>query len=318
MKEVYKRELSVGDYCLFCVTHYRFDSVVVGKVLGDGNVYIKLNDELTVIKQDDTHIYKLSGDLALFERYWNIGRQANEFVKEKYMGISYKEQDRITEIFGRPLSVGDFVMYRKNNVNFTKRGIEYGVVMDTQHILCYPDKIVKAKLVYKIEARTKEEDSLYKIIVDNYKDKQIRVLQNLEHTGLEIGDIFRKRNTAYVYMGEYLYTLEKEVCYSSRPHKKRFRIRSAVIQLYLRVNLETKSGQVLFNQLKQCDLTGIADYIQKNSMIVKEFPRCFTMNLSKIRQGEYLGNLNKGDLLAVLKKEYELKFAPYTIWFQRR
>lgn len=300
VKEVYKRGLTVGDYFLYCYYPYEFDTVVVGKMVATELGLIHMDND-NVLLDIEKEIYKLPGRLPVYEQYWLEGREEDELIKEKYKGVYYKLNDYMIDIFGRTLNIGDFVMFKKKNTHFTKRGIEYGIVIDKNTILAYPEKIVKVKIVYKVEHMSEEELELYKSISSKYRDRQTNVIQNIGKKELELGGIYIKKNMVYVYLGKWIYRncgiLENKLS------KELLERSSKEVDMYIRFDITKKKSWNLYNNILHGDMTGIKEYTK--SRVVTYQPPCFTHDISKLMRGKNTGKIDNINLLLnTLEKEY--------------
>lgn len=290
ISEMYGRQLNVNDYFLCCLYDWSFSTVIVGRVYAEDKYMVFFNGKyhniLDVNIEQYVHrnkIYKLTGVNHLFAKYHQKNMLFPDMINELYFGIYYKTRDIFTEILGRPLYIGDFVMYKKKNAQFTARGVEYGIVVDQRHILTKFNTLKKVDLVYKVDVRTSEEDAVYKEIVSLYNQRMKDGRKVATHKELHIGDVYVRGAYTYIYIGKYHIKSNKDVRYSN-----------VVKHVYLRLDTKRQKVAKLLIEMKNGNFSNLDSYIQSlyHNYAHAVPPNCFHLVDEPHFKSGYAGHLD--------------------------
>ena len=311
MKDILNRTLNIGDYFLYCIIPWDFSVVAVGKVEQDGNYYVRYDGKLVCVSSKDTtdipicfgtkslpkNVYKLNGDNNLFDKYYNLGRNVDEFG-DYYYGVSLHYVNMATDIFGRPVNIGDFVMFKKNGA-FTPSGVYFGVLIDSSHVLTPRNTKEKCKYVYKIGSRDIEESKLYKQVAQLYNESLQVKLQHTERQAPKVGDLYRKNNYALLFLGVYISKIEG----TNNPILNSYGRKEG---LYLIFNLKRKRDVDYLEELKSGKRTEVDEFIKNSNYHYS--PDCFMVSEKPLNKN-YIGHV---DIKTNNEYVYNSKSAKYT------
>lgn len=292
-REIFNKEIQPGDLLLINIKHTK---VTLTHFL----CLVKVNKDYSlefanpVLKQyyNDDNIfdcYKIKDSTGELLKIYESGYVSPVLLGTKNMW----DYDCVTDILGRPIYAGDFIMYLDNYSTFVLNHIKYGVVVDSKHIFNEKSTISKVNHVFKIPDRDEVEERVYNSLVSEYK--QFQYLQiNKVNKELEPGDVYRTNNRMYIYIGEYTFNILSN---NSNLHftSKIVDLMSKKHKVYLKLNLNVKKAVNLYNSLRtcQCSQEEISKYISTSgisnyAMYLFGMPNVYEFDITEKRRGVYL------------------------------
>lgn len=298
--DILGRPLDDGDYVLV-ILRYRYsdgdglEDAYIGRI-AYGKIQVVIDGKVV---KPNVHAYKLEADKQLLYDYWKTGRSIEKLYL--YYGVNYRQTGTFTELLGRSLSLGDFVLCRRSTKYLTKDSLLYGVVVDTSHILTERGIRVKVGIVYKIEKPTKEEVLIHKKILTSFQNEQTLAVKGVNE-GLRKGNLYKNGNKVYVYCGDY----KLKVVRYNKLQSNNF-ISNQVwdlmgkdrFSLYIQIDCTKKLCQAFLDKLLSGNFTqeDISDYLScKGSKLKLEYPvslpHTYVFDKNTVLLGNYYGNIN--------------------------
>lgn len=294
--DIFNRRIQVGDLLLINKEHTKrtythrlflakvneeygldFTSPILNNFYNDDNIF---------------DCYKIKDSTGEILKIYESGYVSPVLLGKKNMW----DDDCITDILGRPIYAGDFIMYLDSYSKLVHNHIKYGIVIDPKHIFNEKSTVSKINHVYKIVDKEFFEENIYNSLLSEYKKHQYLQINNTDKE-LEQGDVFRTNNNLYIYIGEYNFDIicnntsidfsDKVKDAESKKHK-----------VYLKFDLNRTKAVNLYNSLNnfQCSQEQITSYI-KSSGISSYFtasfgmPNVYKFDISKKRRGVYMGSI---------------------------
>lgn len=223
-KDIYKREINVGDLVLCEFDNYS-NSLDIGysalcKLYPDGCFYDSTNikivcknyyevKDISLENLPPKIIYKIDSlDTELFNLYNQGNYTKDEMFNNRISNVSQIEApcgdwvlrtNGMRELFDRELNIGDFVLYK-----LAKTKGYYGIVEGKNEVRTQTNAIDKMNTVFKITNPNSEEIKIYKELVQ--KQKQLQKLNILKKNiaPFERGNIYlnKTKKLMYLYVGD--------------------------------------------------------------------------------------------------------------------
>lgn len=292
--DIFNRKIQVGDLLLINTNHTK---VTYTHLLCLARVNEDYGIKWPVLRgcYNDDNIFDcykiedLTGDiLKIYE---------SGFVSPFLLGTKNMwDVDCITDILGRPVYAGDFIMYIDSYTKLSFNHIKYGIVIDAKHIFNENSTVSKVNHVFKIQDKNEVEEKIYSSIISEYK--QFQYLQiNKVNKELECGDVYRTNNNMYIYVGEYIFNVlvnNPNIHFNKRVED----LVSKKHKVYLKLNLNVKKAVNLYNSLKtfQCSQEQISKYISTSgisnySIYLFGMPNVYEFDITEKRRGMYLDSV---------------------------
>lgn len=223
-KDIYKREVNVGDFVLCEYGEYN-NSLDIGysvlcKLHSDGCFYDSNHTKIVCNEFDEVKnkwlenispkiIYKMDNlDVELLNLY-NQGKYDRvEMFNKRASNVSQVSApcedwvlrtNGMRELFDRDLNIGDFVIYK-----LAKTKGYYGIVEGKNEVRTQTNAVENMNTVFKITSPNSEEIKIYKELVQ--KQKQLQKLNTLKKNTapFERGNIYlnKTKKLMYLYIGD--------------------------------------------------------------------------------------------------------------------
>lgn len=296
MKDVLNRSLSVGDYFLYCLVTERLNKSVVGKVEMDSQYYIYVDGKSYCVSDNSRdvkvagvylkvfpkNVYKLNGDKSLYNSLYKKGISMDEMFRQE------KTPNKIKDICGRAVATGDFVAYKIPGA-FTKSNVFFGVVIDDHHILTSDNVNKTCGYVFKLTDRDQYEEELYRKAISFY-NALIRSRLQANKKTLQVGNMYRKLNMQYVYLGFYNVKIHDTIgCLHAVAGKDMF----LQGELYLVFDLKRKGEVAFLNKLLADNYTSLTEYIKNSgSMVMPYRLTLITKHMNRSSCGDCIGHID--------------------------
>lgn len=295
-RDIFNRKIQVGDLLLVNTKHTKVTQthlLCLVKVNEDYGLEV-VSPVLKECYNDDNifDCYKIKDSTGDILSIYESGYISPVLLGTKNMW----DDDCITDILGRPVHAGDFIMYLDSYSKLVFNHVKYGIVIDSKHIFNENSTISKVNHVFKIQDRNSIEEPIYNRLISEYK--QFQYLQiNKVNKELECGDVYRTNNNMYIYVGEYTFNVLAD---NPNLHFTK-RIEDLVLKkhkVYLKLNLNVKKAVNLYNSLKtyQCSQEQINKYISTSgisnyAMYLFGMPNVYEFDITDRRRGMYLDSV---------------------------
>lgn len=294
MFDRYGRPIGIGDYVLMTSSFTGND-----RKMSVGRVVDITGDSLLVQRSKKEGKEKLGHFLNSQSSYKievNNVELLEKFVLNDGGFGAGQATPYIIDILGRKLNLGDLVLYMQG-YDFTINKLRYGILIDNKHILEYPNLIRKVGLVYKIEKPAKEEVKIYKSLSNSYN---IMLKKKAEAApfakgknninNLQTGDIFRKGNIVYMYIGKYFYENIKDDVSVRGKLNKGFNTSGMDVDLYFYFNLVKARSVSLYEDLMLGKFDRIEEKVEKTQS--RYSMTYFAISQTKNSLGKFVGQVN--------------------------
>lgn len=334
--EVTGRPLNVGDYVLANFVYRNY----YGSNFGLKDIICKIGEHgLPVLNEknievDEKSLLELFGAKNLNKNFY-VYKLDNPTTEEKGFlrfntieNISnlYDSRRNNFDIFGRPLCMGDFVIY-----DITSKNAKYGILVENKKVYSEEKGLFSPWHVYKVSNMNKEEMDIYNNLKNLYSTRMMSILSySKTHTPGELY-IHSGGKQFYLYLGKYKCTLCKQPCDNDYIifNERYFRglerdLRTdyeGINDLYFHFSLSEGYGKKIFSTLQNrtsISLEYFMDCIHhfKNNSCKKEDKRGLRILSINIPKGKYglngyydISSLSQGFVI-YLNKDEQLIFRP--------
>ena len=315
----YNREVKPGDYILFIMDTLGIQhGMCTGQVAKISDINFlefpayysdKFDFVVNTLKERYTSstVYKIlcykleKVDSEILDKF-NNGYLSKYLLSDDYEDDSNKLYD----ILGRDLYIGDFVCFTKSNSDINT--LDYGIVIDEKHIFTSKGVKKRAKAVFKLKSLIDKEKEIYYNIKSEYKKYQnTKIINNSFIKQITPGDIFRSNNSLYLYVGRYIFHatvvpnnninsyLMSKLGFSPNVNE----INNTLVDLYLKIDYSTKKGKLLYENLKNNTATqeDITNFILSSSSPMYDTAKitvfnAYKFNLSVKKLGFYFDHID--------------------------
>lgn len=289
-KDLYNREVYLEDYILI--------NIALKSYIDTSYLYLlQVSDYIQMI--EDNRIYKYYSNY--YNTCYKIESPSKDVIKyyENHRMSHFREPvDSVTDILGRKIKAGDFVFYITSRDFKSLNNLEYGLVVDSNHIFTTKSVIKKIDYVYKIEKRNTQEECIFEDLISDYNKYQTMMLNSIKRE-LKVGDVYLTNSYLYIYFGELIFEVQNDsssyIQYSNsikdninKKHK-----------VYLRLKRTTNKAMDFYRDLKYnwVNEKQISDYISScglsnYSLLCLGLPNSYKFDISPGRLGVFKENIN--------------------------
>lgn len=257
MRDIFKRDINIGDYILIPATYYgKRLTVLFAKILDidEGEHLISCTFDADELRKEipNSKLIPLQIKVRRSKKKTSITKvdEAIKLVKEdidleyndnKYL-YNILSSNSVQDIAKRELRMGDFVLvFDKNYFYRTK----YGIVISSDSV--YVDShIIKAKTCFKLEHPTSDEQKIYKNLASHFQEYSLK-LQNTN--ALCLGDVFMNsnRDIRYIYIGQFRKKVVEKSKFYNNLGNVIYESDSELTYIYLKFNLKNVTDKHYFD-----------------------------------------------------------------------
>lgn len=336
--EVTGRSLFEGDYALVNFVYKNY----YGSNFGIRDIICKIGEYgLPVLNEknkevDESILCKLLRTKELNKHFYAYKLESPTDEEKKFLSFNtfenmdnlYQLRHNNLDIFGRPLYIGDFVIY-----DITSKGVKYGILVENKKVYCAEKGLVSPYHVYKVSNLSKEETDIYNDLKSLYSTRMMSILgYNKNHKPGELY-IHSGGKQFYLYLGKYKCILCQKPCNTDyvifngmlsyyKEYEETLRTDyEGINDLYFHFSLSDGYGRRVFSSLQ--NMTSISlecfmDYIHylKNNSCKYDEKKGLRVLSTKIPKGKYglngfydVSSLNQGFVIYINNNE-QLIFTP--------
>jgi hypothetical protein len=291
LRDIYNRQLDIGDYILFPRTNMeRLSDLSLGLVTAAGVEVDEWSDvRFSFFRNEPSSLVDVDEEILCYKLV-NINSYKEELKKSSK--INNATPFEMVDIFGRTLHIGDLVICGKLSK------VQYGIVISNEKIVIKGGFSKRVSTVCKVFSPTSEEQKLCNSLLDDYLALQYNILNNNTDSkhSLTSGDVYVWNEMIYIYFGEFFFVSSEPNFIQKYTNRK--------VNVTLRLDMGKQSEALLYNHLRtgSCSQQEITDFLTISRADRLGLPKGMVFSKHGFYNGQYLEHLNLALDLSVTRK----------------